>query len=193
MSKVTDTSKDYGIGMILPGAIEAQEARGQLELVKSTQLPSEGMGSIRAGLETLGFEFVLFEPSTVGEDPLFCEVRLPVGWSKRATDHSMWSELVDGKGRVRARIFYKAAFYDRRAFIRFEARFRVDVPDELPAESMQFQILDNANSEDSKIPIYRTALLPYSSESYVEQQLECDGWLHNQGFPDYKNPLAYWD
>ena len=58
-------------------------------------------------------------------DDLFVSCVLPEGWSKRPTDHSMWSDLVDNKDRVRARIFYKAAFYDRRAYLSTETRFIV--------------------------------------------------------------------
>ena len=50
-------------------------------------------------------------------DDLFCETTLPTGWSKVSTDHSMWSKLLDKKGRVRAMIFYKGVYYDRDAFI----------------------------------------------------------------------------
>ena len=118
--KVTNTKTQGGLPMLLDamsadtteGQIEAQEARGQREFVESTQLPIEGSNDL-AILE-LGIEFG--EP-TLG-DELFCEARLPEGWAKRATEHSMWSELVDEAGKVRAKIFYKAAFYDRRAFIR---------------------------------------------------------------------------
>ena len=56
-------------------------------------------------------------------DDLFVEVTLPAGWKKEATDHSMWSKLVDDKGRERASIFYKAAFYDRDAHINITQRF----------------------------------------------------------------------
>ena len=50
-------------------------------------------------------------------DDLFVNVTLPPSWQVNPTDHSMWSELVDSDGVVRAQIFYKAAFYDRSAFI----------------------------------------------------------------------------
>ncbi len=50
-------------------------------------------------------------------DDLFVFAILPDGWKKQATDHDMHSELIDDKGVVRARIFYKAAFYDRSASI----------------------------------------------------------------------------
>lgn len=119
MKKVTNTTKDeahpeWCIGGN-PNAIEAQESRGQNELIESTQLPVQVRGKKdgKADLEVLGVVF----GATCSDDPLFCEATLPEGWIKRATDHSMWSELVDENGKVRANIFYKAAFYDRSAFM----------------------------------------------------------------------------
>ena len=99
-----------------PGAIEAQETRGQEQLVASTQLPACVLHGDRAVLEAAGVQF----GQLLADDPLFCDVTLPKGWEKRPTDHSMWSELVDDKGRVRATMFYKAAFYDRDAFLSVE-------------------------------------------------------------------------
>ena len=95
-----------------PDAIVAQEQRGQEEFVRSAQLPTDIAG--KEILEAAGIVFG--EPHE--KDPLFCDAVLPPGWTKRATEHSMWSELLDEHGRVRATIFYKAAFYDRRAFLR---------------------------------------------------------------------------
>ena len=51
-------------------------------------------------------------------DDLFRAVTLPKGWSKAATDHAMWSGVVDGRGVERVEVFYKAAFYDRAAHMR---------------------------------------------------------------------------
>ena len=96
----------------LPGMIEASEANGQRKLVASCQLPT----SIHGDVKTLEQDGVVFGDVCKG-DPLFRDATLPEGWEKRATDHSMWSELVDADGNVRASIFYKAAFYDRDAFI----------------------------------------------------------------------------
>ena len=92
-----------------PGAIEAQEKRGQDELVTGNLLPTDVTGKEK--LEGLGVVFG--EP--LESDPLFCEAQIPNGWQILATDHSMWNELQDENGDVVARIFYKAAFYDRRA------------------------------------------------------------------------------
>jgi hypothetical protein len=98
-----------------PEAIDAQEAQGQSQLVVSELLPTKIRGS-RGILERAGVVF----GDPLPDDPLFCRATLPPGWNKRATDHPMWSELVDETGRVRAMIFYKAAFYDRDAFVNVE-------------------------------------------------------------------------
>jgi hypothetical protein len=92
-----------------PGGIEAQEAAGQAMLCASAQLPKKMLGCTRESLEALGFKF------GADVDELFVTCTLPAGWKKKATDHSMHSDLVDEQGRTRAGIFYKAAFYDRRA------------------------------------------------------------------------------
>ena len=96
----------------MPGMIEASESRGQRELVSSTQLPTQ----VRGDKQRLIDAGVVFGEQCKG-DKLFCEATLPPGWKKEATDHSMWSKLVDADGVERASIFYKAAFYDRAAFM----------------------------------------------------------------------------
>jgi hypothetical protein len=112
------------------GAIEAQEAAGQRELCgTTTRLPSDfneygdGAGKGKAALEAAGVKFL----GPVEGDDLFLQVELPPGWKVEPTDHSMWSALKDGHGRKRAGVFYKAAFYDRKAHIHVEARFNVQV------------------------------------------------------------------
>ena len=96
-----------------PDLIKAQEARGQDQLVMSEMLPTQISAEDKKLLETAGIRFGQPEKN----DPLFCKAALPTGWSKQPTDHSMWSTLVDENGIERASIFYKAAFYDRRAFM----------------------------------------------------------------------------
>lgn len=85
-----------------------QEKRGQRKQVNSSTLPQEMRGG-RAAYEALGVTF------GADVDDIFIEAILPDGWTKRATDHQMWSEVVDETGKVRIKVFYKAAFYDRSA------------------------------------------------------------------------------
>lgn len=116
MNDVTNTSaKDQietNFAVAALGGIEWQEAQGQRELVNSEVLPTEiGYHESLLTYERLGFSF----GDEVDGDPLFRHATLPDGWSRKASDHSMWSGIVDERGIERVGIFYKAAFYDRRA------------------------------------------------------------------------------
>lgn len=95
-----------------PGSeIEDMEARGQRELVESDVFPIDTAGTPLSRYEELGFKF----HGPVEGDDIFQYVTLPEGWVRRASDHDMWSYIDDADGVERVRIFYKAAFYDRRA------------------------------------------------------------------------------
>lgn len=113
---LNDDIKNFLVASI-PGGIEAQEKQGQTEFVANSTLPKRFNSGTKEELEQMGIIF--------GEDvdDLFVEVQLPQGWKKEATEHSMWSNLLDEKGRKRASVFYKAAFYDRDAFISVYRRF----------------------------------------------------------------------
>lgn len=97
------------------------EQRGQDQMVESESLPVRTNFCTDADLEAMGVQ--LGKPFT--EDHLFRPAILPDGWEKKPTDHAMWSEVVDARGRKRLSIFYKAAFYDRDAFINAVERYRV--------------------------------------------------------------------
>lgn len=121
-----------------PGGIEQQEAQGQQNLVHSTALPIKGDWEV---LERWG----VVRSDKI--DDLFCHCTLPDGWAKVATDHSMWSSLVDTRGLKRASIFYKAAFYDRDAHIDTVKRFSVATVyynEDDPIYGKHYQIRDNA-------------------------------------------------
>ncbi|MFI6248999.1 hypothetical protein [Streptomyces sp. NPDC051016] len=100
--------------------IRAQERAGQQQLVHSDRLPTETSNAgDTALLRDLGF--VLGEPDPA--DPLFRPATLPEGWKREASDHDMWSYVIDQLGRRRLAVFYKAAFYDRRAFMRLNTLY----------------------------------------------------------------------
>ena len=95
------------------GSIERMEAQGQRQIVNSTVLPTRINHGSEDELTALGFKL----GDKVDGDPLFRHADLPPGWKRQGSDHSMWSHIVDDLGRKRINIFYKAAFYDRDAFI----------------------------------------------------------------------------
>ena len=96
------------------GMIERQEKQGQSSFVGSDTLPTEISEGDKDTLIQMGVKF----GSVVEGDDIFQYVELPQGWKKESTDHSMWSYLIDAAGKKVASIFYKAAFYDRSAFLR---------------------------------------------------------------------------
>jgi hypothetical protein len=120
MKKVTNTLEESRrdpkkmllAAMISPDDhIEKMEKRGQEEFVESDVFPTDLCGNVIAEFEALGFEFL----GPVPGDDLFQFVALPKGWARKGSDHDMWSYIIDEIGRERVAIFYKAAFYDRRA------------------------------------------------------------------------------
>ena len=88
--------------------ITDMEAAGQHQLVNSDQLPTEAPWE---RLQELGFK----RGEVVSGDPLFTHCTLPEGWRREGTDHAMHGSILDERGVKRVGVFYKAAFYDRRA------------------------------------------------------------------------------
>ncbi len=175
-----------------PGGIVAQEAAGQRSFVADTTLPIECLRCTREQLEGMGIVFG--EPV----DSLFVEAQLPEGWKKVATERSMWSDLVDDRGRKRAAIFYKAAFYDRCAHISLERRFHVRSEPVCGWGSNEF---DRATTpfvvvvRDGGEIVWKSGLFDdHSIDWEVEKRCLVEGkdWL-DERYPDSQNPLAHWD
>lgn len=114
----TQSPLDHLGGSLVMGPseyIEHTEKEGQRQLVSSQLLPAQARGLTSEWgwneLEALGFR----KGEPVDGDPLFVHAEMPEGWTKQAADGAFWSYLVDERGVKRAAIFYKAAFYDRKA------------------------------------------------------------------------------
>lgn len=192
MKRVKNTESDPHLDWIgggNPGAIERQESQGQKDLIESAQLPKKLNGYRE---ETAVEQYELMGIKVLGDskdDNLFLDVVLPEGWRKQATDHSMWNNLVDDKGRVRAMFFYKAAFYDRDAFIRFKSRYELTT-DYSEDNFYAYQVKDTATNQ----VLFTTRKVERSEYHAKGQELEgqCREFL-NTNFPDWKNINAYWD
>jgi hypothetical protein len=192
--KVTNTAETFHYDWLMggnPSAIEAQEAQGQKELVESSQLPSKVNHPYGTDLKKtyaeLGIE-VLEESSG---DSLFLDVVLPEGWKLESTDHSMWNRLVDDKGRERATIFYKAAFYDRDAFINFNKRyyFTSEYVEKEEGDEYTPKFYCVKDIVGDKI-LFKTEV----TKEYHDEKLsaEAEAWL-KENYPDHENITAYWD
>jgi hypothetical protein len=165
-----------------PGGIEAQEAAGQAVFVESDVLPRKIQYATREQLVELGFKF------GKDTDELFVECQLPAGWAKRATNHAMWSELLDDKGRCRAMIFFKAAFYDRSAEMTMYRRFKLDLYDDGSNAEVRRASVKDGNTVVHNLGEYKQG--DYDAQNAISEAGKL--WL-NQHFPQWENPLAHWD
>lgn len=184
------------LAAMLPGGIEAQEAAGQRDLTaKAERLPVQGTigrPETRKQWESLGFVFgePIKEQSQRGRE-VFVACTFPKGWSLKPTDHSMWSDVVDEKGRRRAAVFFKAAFYDFNAHVSLVTRYAHGSDGGRNGKPVRVGVFD-ANGE----PVHIVATYPnwdgYYSDRSERHREEAEKWL-NENFPDHENPMAYWD
>jgi hypothetical protein len=176
------------------GEIVAQEKRGQTSFVKSDTLPLDMKDNAREVLVALGVQF----HGVVEDDPIFEYVTLPPGWTKRPTDHDMWSELLDERGRVRANIFYKAAFYDRSSMLHLAIRFSYGINyDRCDTENVIVScVYDHAESGKVLFSTEPVPCPPPSDRTLYRIQNAANEitkqWLVEH-YPDWYNPAAYWD
>ena len=172
-----------------PGGIERQEAQGQRDMIEALRLPRH--------ITTCGVTWdklveqwgVSYKPS---DDELFNDVTLPAGWQLVATEHSMWSELLDDRGRTRANVFYKAAFYDRRADMRLTLRYVVQffdqrAPDNNPP-SCGYRIVDQHSG--AVVETIGTTFHDEWSEA-DKLRVAADKRIAEL-YPEHANPFAYW-
>lgn len=134
--------------------------------------------------------FVFGEPV----DDLFIAVTFPAGWKKVATEHSMWSDLVDPQGRKRGGIFYKAAFYDRKASMHLDRRFHCHVEPIGGYESENYREVDRiCVVKDRNAIIWQSEGAKrddYSKQGELDQLGRA--WL-TEHYPNWEDETAYWD
>jgi hypothetical protein len=165
-----------------PGGIERQEAQGQQDLVKAAdRLPSNMSVEDQAALVQLGFIF----GDTI--DDIFRSVQMPAGWTIKPSDHSMHSDLIDPQGNKRGGIFYKAAFYDRKAHFNLNCRYYVSQDYAQPTST---HFIEDAKTGQRAHVVGTAPYADWNAGDAMSKQA-CK-WLESN-FPDYRDPLAYWD
>lgn len=207
-------------------AIENQEKRGQQMVVKSQRLPKktndhcvpreisfngveDGMSweeryeiTTRNNHEYTKNQYEKMGITIVEEyDDLFYNVQLPEGWEIKATDHSMWNDLFDDKGRKRAKFFCKAAFYDRDAFINFDTRFHVCV-DHIADPNEDYEVWSKSDFQgqikDGETVIFETECVKCTGDYWDDDRIKNELKVQlieymKEHYPDYEDINAYWD
>jgi len=184
--------------VLLVGATETgitmQEVNGQRDVAQQQTLPKD-MNHPKELFESLGFVFL----GTA--DDLFYYVTYPEGWSVKPTAHSLWSDLLDAKGRKRGSIFYKAAFYDCNASVSLCHRYAIR--SHVPCNEDGVLVSDYSQGythlcvfiSDATVPnpTYVLGWAPRKShDKHYEFKQSAAAWL-DERIPDWRNPLLYWD
>lgn len=206
-------------------AIENQERRGQQSVVRNHRLPKKmNELSIPKEIKWNGIEDYMeweeknkivkqnnieytkqqYEKMGITNieeyDDLFWNVTLPEGWEIKATDHNMWNNLIDNNGRKRANFFYKAAFYDRDAFINFDTRYHVCV-DHVADPKSAYKVWADSDYQgtvkDGDEVIFSTECVAitgsYDGDDKVKEELGKQLEIYmEKNYPNYKDIHAYW-
>lgn len=105
-------------------SIDNIERSGRDNIINKTQLPiyANSINKKCYDIENTK-ELVLKKYKELGievineENDLFYNIKLPKNIKLKSSESKYWTYLVDDKGTELASIFYKAVFYDRKAFI----------------------------------------------------------------------------
>ena len=172
--------------------IEHMEEEGQQQAVSNTMMARE-MNPSKEEWEQIGFVF-----TDIPGDDVLCMAILPEGWSIKATDHSMWNEIIDANGMKRGSMFYKASFYDRSAHMYLERRYGVCssyVGDDYLTTEIYFgnakeKLFVAGQVHISKDATRKERLAKYKKEDKLRAIAKKFG---DKNYPDWENVHAYWD
>ena len=172
--------------------LENMEKEGQDLDVRKTMLAKD-MYPSKEVWEQVGFTF-----TDIPGDDVLCKATLPEGWSIKATDHSMWNEIIDAKGHVRGTMFYKAAFYDRSAHMSLNSRYRVH--SEYIGEDSRTVEVYFGNAQEKIMVAGQVYLKRYATPEEKKEIWDKQNMLLEQAtkfaqenYPDWQNVIAYWD
>lgn len=231
MSKVTEYSMEDVLFIALATkdsskAIEIQEKQGQRAVIancclpKIVNSPNPDIRSTIKDYDSMSYEerykaaklakiewtkqqYEKMGIKVIDEsDELFWNVELPEGWKVEATDHSMWNNLYDDKGRERATFFYKAAFYDRDAFINFNRRYSCrkmpfdNYESDISYEERKFKPWKLCIMDNGKIITILEEITPSTTNEYyaIDDRLDEIGVSYlKEHYPNYEDINAYWE
>lgn len=185
-----------------PDGIVRQQQADQRELTRACQLPRKGLitrhmestdefAHTRATWDAFGVKVA----DTPGDDPLFVDVTLPAGWSLQRTENHYWTNLVDDKGRTRATMFYKSAFYDRDAHISLARRFTVrrDYDGDDYRTHIRCHVKDGGKVVYTSETIVTSGGISDAVEAEQRALVACGKWLEEHGYGNFRDAAAYWD
>lgn len=175
---------------------DRMQASQRQEMLKKQRLPIrfQDRGSIQdteSAAKRLGIELGT-------RYDVFYEVKLPEGWQIKATERSLWSNLLDDKGAVRGSIFYKSSFGYTEAFWRLHNRYYTtskyvdSTGAEVSYDEHTHKVAVVVDAKTNGIAHKEPATLRRDWDAENEADAAALAWL-TKTFPDHKDPIAYWE
>ncbi len=163
-------------------AIDLVNRKGQSDVVCDHYL-AKNMNPSREYWEKVGFTF-----DDNDSDQVLIKATLPEGWSLKK-EEIYHTYMIDDKNRTRGYMFYKAAFYDRDARMNLYTKYSVRTN---YLESGDTEIYFGSKDEKLYVAgiITRGDPIRFTKEEKLREQARLWG---KEYYPDYQNPLAYWD
>ena len=173
--------------------VEHMEEEGQKDVFERIML-AKVMEPPREEWEKLGFIF----NEIAGEEVLLQAV-LPKGWKlKQNENNAMWTDILDEKGTLRGQMFYKAAFYQQMAHMELFKKYGIK-RNNISMDPIIDEVYFGNSQEVLFIGGRATLPLNPTEEQrnlYFEQLEEATQKVREfaaENYPDWENPLAYWD
>lgn len=179
-------------------------SRGAAEVRMSDELPAKDTADpeVQAALLSLGFKL----GGVQSGNPMFREAEMPKGWTRKSTDHYMYTNVLDAKGRVRAQIGFKAQAYDPwTSFVlyrRFSLRQIYPKDQERERGTVKFSVRDRLakpEKDGSEGIIFTTVGVHVLRKNYTrndelekEHVAACAAWL-DRNYPKWQEHTGHWD
>ena len=148
----------------------------------------------REVFEELGFSFV----DIIG-DRVLCSATLPEGWKLQATEHEMWTDIIDSDGFKRGSMFFKSDVFDRDAHMYLIPRYRVCC-DYIYNDDYSTSLVYFGNEKEKlfiagevKISNDSSSEVRYAKYQEKDNLLNLAKQFGNLNYPNWKDVLAYWD
>lgn len=195
------TVPGFPAGLLDNGAgILRQEARGTQELseARGARLPTQGT-STPDEIERCKAIGIKLGPVVSG-DPLFRQAQLPAGWTTAPShEDSRTTDILDQHGNRRGYVWYKAASYDRAAYLVILTRYW---PEGDYSDQSYFCVIVTDRATGKPIwgppaPLTRPqgqsspAVWKAYDKAKNDQLGEARAWL-DTNYPAWKSPAAYW-
>lgn len=143
----------------------------------------KNMSPNKSVFENLGFEFKEYDSVTL-------EATLPEGWTILSSENGLETLLIDEKGRNRGSFFFRGNVLSRTGYMLLVQRYHATYYFINPNKIGPIKVV--ATDFDGTV-IFKAGYCMNSYSNEYEHLLTKAKDFLNKNFPNWKNPINYWD